>query len=71
MERHNDLPAMSPDQLATLKATISRLPPSSVRNNYSKMLESCKLINGAPPSPQMIQELVVLWKQLWLWHGRR
>jgi hypothetical protein len=71
VERRDNLPAMSPEQLATLKATISRLPPSSVGAQYEQLLEACRLRNGVPPSPQQIQELVCLWKQLWLWRRRR
>lgn len=58
---------MTRDELNRLKRSLSLLSPYAVRDNYERMLEKCRLREGAPPSPRMMQELVTLWKVLWKW----
>jgi hypothetical protein len=43
------------------------LSPHMVRDNYQKMLKKCRLREGELPTPRMMQELVTLWKVLWIW----
>jgi hypothetical protein len=52
---------------SALKRSLSMLSPHSVLGNYQKLLEQCRLREETPPSPRVTQELVTLWKVLWIW----
>jgi hypothetical protein len=69
MARHPEFPAnvMTTEELKQLKRSLSMLSPYSVRDNYQKLLDKCRLREGAPPTPRMMQELVTLWRVLWTW----
>ena len=69
MARRSEFPAnvMTRDQLKELKRSLSMLSPHTVRDNYQKMLEKCRLSEGIPPAPRTMQELVTLWRILWRW----
>jgi hypothetical protein len=69
MARRPEFPAnvMTREQLRELKRSLSMLSPHTVRDNYRKMLEQCRLLQGTLPTPRMMQELVTLWKVLWRW----
>jgi hypothetical protein len=69
MARRPESPAsvMTREELKQVKGSLSMLSPYTVRDNYRKMPERCRLREGAPPPPRMMQELVTLWKLLWTW----
>jgi hypothetical protein len=69
MARRPEFPAsaMTREQLKDLKRSLSMLSPHTVRDNYQKLLEKCRLHEGAPPTPRVMQELVTLWRLLWRW----
>jgi hypothetical protein len=58
MARRPELPAnvMTREQLSELKRSLSMLSPHTVRDNYQKMLDRCRLLQGTLPTPRMIQE---------------
>jgi len=58
---------MTAKELKQLKRSLSMLSPYTVRDNYQKQLEKCRLWEGSPPAPRMMQELVTLWRVLWRW----
>jgi hypothetical protein len=68
MARRPEFPAsvMTREQLKELRQALSMLSPYTVRDNYQKLLEKCRLREGAPPTPR-VQELVTLWRVLWRW----
>jgi hypothetical protein len=70
MARRPEYPAnmaniMTAEELKQLKRSLSMLSPYMVRDNYQKLLEKCRLREGALPTPRMMQELVTLWRVLW------
>jgi hypothetical protein len=69
MAQRPEFPAhvMTREQLRELKCSLSMLSPDTVRDNYQKTLEKCRLREGALATPRMLQELVTLWKVLWRW----
>jgi len=69
MARRPELPAnvMTREQLRELKRSLSMLGPHTVLDNYRKMLERCRVLQGTLPTPRMMQELVTLWKVLRGW----
>ena len=69
MARRPEFPAivMTAEELKQLKRSLSMLSPYTVRDDYQKLLEKCRLREGALPTPRMMQELVTLWKVLWTW----
>jgi hypothetical protein len=69
MARRPEFPAsvMTAEELKQLKRSLAMLSPYMVRDNYQKLLEKCRLREGALPTPRMMQELVTLWKVLWSW----
>ena len=69
MAQRPEFPAivMTAEELKELKRSLSMLSPYMVRDNYQKLLENCRLREGALPTPRMMQELVTLWKVLWTW----
>jgi hypothetical protein len=58
---------MMREELNQLKRSLLMLSPHGVQDNYQKTLENCRLREGAPPPPRMMQELVTLWRILWRW----
>jgi hypothetical protein len=62
---------MTREELSRFRRSLALLSPYSVRDQYQKALDACRLRDGAPPSPRQMQELVALWKQLWAWRDRR
>lgn len=53
MARQPEFPAnvMTRDQLKELKRSLSMPSPHTVRDNYQKLPERCRLREGIPPAP--------------------
>jgi len=69
MARRLDVSAaiMTRAELTRFKHSLALLSPYSVQDQYQKALDTCRVRNGAPPSPRQMQELVALGKRLWAW----
>jgi hypothetical protein len=44
---------MTREQLKELKRSLSLLSPHTVRDNYQKLLERCRLRGELPPTPRV------------------
>jgi hypothetical protein len=63
---------MTREELKQLKRSLSMLSPHTVRDNYQKMLEKCRLRDGSPPPPpieagtrDVVEALVDMAKLMW------
>jgi hypothetical protein len=55
----------SPTILTGLGSTVQK------KEFYQRAFEDCRMIYARVASPQTIQTLVQVWKQLWKWRGAR
>ena len=57
---------MRADDLKQLRASLSRLSLTAARQAYHTAYARCRMVNDRVPSARSIQELVQVWKQLWM-----
>jgi hypothetical protein len=57
---------MSTDEIRQLRISLSRLSLTAVRQAYHTAYARCRMVNDRVPSARSIQELVQVWKQLWM-----
>lgn len=61
--RNNEV--MDTRDLKQLRATLSRLGISALRQAYHTAHSRCHMVNDHVPSARSVQELVQVWKELW------
>jgi hypothetical protein len=57
---------MSPGEIKQLRSSLSRLSLTAARQAYHTAYARCRMVNDRVPSARSIQELVQVWKQLWM-----
>lgn len=57
-------PPLNASQLDQLRRNIAHLGPHNLRVMYEQVYQECRLPSEGLPSPQAIQKLVQIWKQL-------
>jgi hypothetical protein len=57
---------MTPDEIRQLRISLSRLSLTAARQAYHTAYARCRMVNDRVPSARSIQELVQVWKQLWM-----
>jgi hypothetical protein len=57
---------MGADDLKLLRRNLSRLSITAARQAYHTAYARCRMVNDRVPSARSIQELVQVWKQLWM-----
>jgi len=60
-------PSLTEDEIRSLKRNLSMLSDYSVREMYREAHRAAAMESDRLPSPKVIQQLVVAWKQLWKW----
>jgi hypothetical protein len=58
---------LNAEQLKQLRHNLAHLSPGAVQEFYARAHEDCRMKFDRVPSPQKIQTLVQVWKQLWKW----
>lgn len=64
-------PPLNGEELEKLRKNIAHLGPHNLRVMYEQIYQECRLPSEGLPSPQAIQQLVQVWKQLRLITTRR
>jgi len=65
-----DSDALSREELAELRRSLSMLSTDGVERFYRQAYERCVLQPNRPPSALRMQELVTAWKLLRKWYRR-
>ena len=63
-EKHEQL---SQKDLEELRYYLAHLSVDAVRHFYQRAHEDCRMVYDRLPSPEQMQTLVTIWKQLWKW----